>query len=716
MNEELPDPLLDAKLREVALPANLLARLRATSIPSGVELDQALRDVPLPNDFSLRLRAHVDDFVIDDALNDVAVPTDLLAKLHIIPEVRRKSSWRRLALAASLLMVVGGLYGLTLNSIFTVIRPRAAVAERLPVIDLGPLRLEMRQSQLPVIQVARDMQTVAPFAPPRDDPNAIAVKFIPFGRQTAPGAAGQMFELQANGKFRPDDDIFLLRWGALGAAYAGGAPQPELERVLTPRASGIDLPLVRGYDRVFWLKQGVHPPLSPAVDPALRTSRLILSNRTDSVDLTRRRLAARRLPDPSSMHVEDFLAAVDYRFPTPEPGAVAIHTAAGPALLDQQQHHLLQVGVKVGRASRSERASHLTVALDISTSMGTGDRLETAKRAIAALAKHAGPDDRFSLIAFHHDVAHIVEPLAHNELGEFATIIAPLRASGGDNLAAGLQQAVSLLLGSGLDDQLARRLVVLTDEQELLPLKARNLAGNMVATADELDIQTTIVQIGATRDGPPLFPELNAAGTVTCLRARTDKDVLWGMVESLTGVSSVVAVDPALQVEFNPAAVRAYRLVGHGTTAIGELDSLSESTLLHSEEEATALYEVWLHPDRGDEIAWVRAEWRDPQTGGIRETQRQPVRRRQIAASRDEMPLSLQAAAMAAEIGKVFGESFEFELSNTATFRHHKKSRDIRELLEARGELSPALETWSDFRELMDILAALDNVRRNQFP
>jgi len=715
MNDELPDSLLDAKLREVPLPEDLLSRLRTTLVPDTGELDQALRRIPLPNDFSLRLRMRVDELIIDDVLGDVAVPANLLAKLHVIPESREPAPWRRMALAASLLLIVGGLYGLTLSSLINAVRPRAAVVETLPLIDLGPLQLELRESRAPAVQLPPDSPRPRPFTPSRAKADSLSVELLLFDRHVLPGAAGKMRKLLAT-DFKPDDDVFSLRWGALGAPHFGDTRDLDLERITLPRASGIDLPMVRGYDRVFWQKTGVHPPLSPAIHPDLKTSRVVLSNRTDSVELTRRRIATHRLPDAAKICVEDFLAAVDYHFPSPMRGAVAIRTAAGPALFEQHRYQLLQVGVKVGRAPRLHAATHLTVALDISTSMGAGGRLEIATRAIAKLAKYAGPSDRVSLVVFHHDVLHLVESLNSDQLDQLTAIVEPLRATGGDNLVSGLRKAVSILAASGLDDQFARHLVVLTDGQNDLPSEARQLIGSMLGVAEEHSIRTTFVQIGTLTSEPFLVSELQDTGGVSCVQAQTAKEVLWELVEGLTGASVAVADDPVIRVEFNPAAVQAYRLVGHGTKATSSLESLSETTTLHNDEDATALYEVWLYPNSHDEIAWVQAQWRDPQTGRHRETQRQLVSRLQFVTSVGEMPLSLQSAAVAGEIGKILSGGYDFELYDASSFQRHKKSPDFRRLAEVCQKLNPSLESWAEYRDLVGLLATMDSVRRNQAP
>ncbi len=710
MNDELPDSQLDARLREVPLPEDLLSRLRATAVPDADELDQTLREVPLPHDYLRRLHSRVDELVIDDMLVNVSVPAGFLAKLRVIPESRARAPWRRMALAASLLLCVGGLYGMTLISLIDAVRPQAAV-EAIPRIDLDQLQLELRQSQPIAVHLPADPPLPADFAPPRAQTDTLSVALIPLDHDVARGAAGEMFDLLEN--IDVDADLLSLRWGILGAAYFGDTLQQDLEQAPLLRAAGIDLPIARGYDRKFWLANRVHPPISPAVHPALQSSRVKLSNRTDSVELTRRRLAARRLPDAANIRIEDFLAAVDYHFPSPVPGALAIRTAGGPALFERQRCHLLQVGVKAGRASRRHAKTHLTVALDISTSMGAGDRLAMAKRAISKLATHAGSGDRVSLVVFHHELVLLVESLNSDQLDQLPAIVAPLQATGGDNLASGLQQAVSTLLNSGLGDQFARKLVVLTDGQNGLPPGAQSL-GKVLDEADKHGVKTTFVQIGPRTVESNLEAELQDTRGTSWVQALTARDVLWKLVEGLTGASVAVAHNPVITVEFNPETVQAYRLVGYGTSAISGLEP--SNTTLHSEEEATALYEVWLYPNSLNDIAWVQAEWDDPQTGGRHKTGRQLVSRLQFATSVGEMPLSLQAAAVAAEIGKILTAGYDFELSSASSFQHRRKSRDFRRLADACRKLNPSLETWAEYRDLVDLLTAMDNVHRNQAP
>ncbi len=713
MNDELPDPRLDACLRAVPLPEDLLARLRVAAGPADEELDAALVDVPVPAGFSQRLHAAVEDQMIEDILVTVDVPPNLLARLRIIPEVGSAPAWRRLALAACLMVVVGSLYGLGLYSILGAVRPAEAIAASLAPLDLGPLRLQTEEAFVPIVHLPPTRQLPVAPSPPAAPHDEIEVTFVAFEQRPTPGAAGELLALLAAG-MRPSDDTILMRWRALGAPQRAEPSLPDLVSVAAPRAPGPPLPPVRGYDRAFRLRHDQHPPVSPAANATLATSHVPLTGRSDSVDLTRRQLVAGRLPDEEQVRVEDFLASLDYHFPVPAGNELTIHTAAGPALFASQPHHLLQVGIQGPRAARPNPATHLAIALDISTSMSRGQRLVMATQALAKLFRHVGPDDHVSLIVFHHDAVRLVENLERGQIGQLAAALAPLRASGGDNFAGGLQQAISTLLAAGLDDRVARSLVVLTDGQCSLPPQAEAGVRDLLRAADAEEIRTTVVQVGPPvgtelPTGKPLWETLGPCPGTTFRQAVDAREVRWRVVEALTGQPVAVADKPAIRVTFDPRTVKAYRLVGHGATQFRGQETPPESTALHDAEGATVLYELWLHPNRSEaQIARVEASWRDPRSGRRRTTPGTVVNRSQIVSSVAEMAPSLQAAAVAAELGGMLSGTHEFELSGPGGFEHRKKRRDFGSLATACEQLSPQLASWSEFQSMMKLVETLD--------
>ena len=93
------------------------------------------------------------------------------------------------------------------------------------------------------------------------------------------------------------------------------------------------------------------------------------------------------------------------------------------------------------------------------------------------------------------------------------------------------------------------------------------------------------------------------------------EEIQWSLVETLTGDSSLVASEAKLNVQFNPKAVAAYRLIGHEATAVGGLLPAAVESDLRVGQEATVLFEVWLYPNNEDDVAVVRLHWTAPDSG-----------------------------------------------------------------------------------------------------
>src|SRR5262249_20592515 len=109
------------------------------------------------------------------------------------------------------------------------------------------------------------------------------------------------------------------------------------------------------------------------------------------------------------IRVEEFLAAMDYRFAPPEQETLAIRTAAGPSPFAPAGTQLLQVAVQAGPAApRDFQPQHVVLALDVSASMRHGGRWELVRRAALRWMRELRPLDELSIIVFRSEAEIIV--------------------------------------------------------------------------------------------------------------------------------------------------------------------------------------------------------------------------------------------------------------------------------------------------------------------
>ncbi len=708
---------LDTQLRDVPLPDGLLERLRSVAGWSDNELDGELRRVPVPDEVGDRLKQAVLDESIDERLRDVEIPWGLLAKLRNIPrrEARRTERFVRFAAAASLFLLITASYVLAVAGILGGFQPDEAepVAVWLPYD--GPTSVNASVTPPPVeIVVAANEPVERPVkADAALDPD---VQFVYLLEHSFDGPAGQLFDEFRTG-LRLWDDVILMSYGPLGFPDRAADDLPELDPPPLPPRGGVSPPVVPQYNRRFLVLRETHPVVFPAGHESLATSALPVSTDTSSFDLTQRLLAEKRLPAARSIRVEDFLAAVDYQFPPARPGEIGLRISAGPSAfgrsmspllarelgspLLQSPAGILQVGVQAGRVPAREQAvTHLTVALDVSASMRWGGRLEMAQRALRNLIEHLQPRDRLSLIVFNDRIVHRIENAGAHHVAELQSLVDRLEADGGTNIAAALQQAVSLALLVPQDVQAARRLVLITDGRARLDEPTVGKLQQLLTWAIDEGLLMDIMELN---EDQPVDEVLQALADAAGSRVRqylSPERLRWELLETLTGSSSLVASDVEIRVAFDPNCVLAYRLLGHEANSVGGLLADTSPADLHSGEATAAMYELWLLPGTGNVIGTAELSWLDAATGQSRRERRE-ITRLQFATSFAEASLPLQYGMLAAETAEAMRGS-PFSESRNGGVEH---------VLDLADQTDSMLAKRPSLRRFREFLQRIEDVR-----
>jgi len=686
---------LDARLRQVPLPAHLVARLRRTAlvddagldaalcyvaVPAGLEerlrrvvivddegLDAVLGEVPVPEGLTDRLRRSVfaTDDGLDEAIRDVPVPHGLLGRWQ-----RPSKSWTRLArltkwaTAASLMIVIGLSYFGAMLALLVATYPLSEVS-RSRLASSAPI--EVRPAREPV-EPDFDAVVIASHGSPADD-GYWEGEVVPLpelrlveSQSRRPSAIDEV-----NSLFVPEarDTLFLdARWGVLTAETLYD-DQLRLEKVPGLIRRGIDLPLVPGANKPFLIRHGVHPFVYPAAHPQLRVSQVPLAVDASSYELTRRHLEDDELPPADAVRTEDFLAAVDYGFPPPKRGALGVTTAAGVSPFGTKGVSLLQIGVQARElANHKHTPAHLVLAIDVSASMRWGGRLEMIRRALGYVVGRLEPEDRISLVAFSEDAQVLLEEGGPDEADQLLCAIDLLSVRHATNVGAGLRQAYAVARGAESFGKSATRVVLVTDGLAVLgrettdPIECclAEAAGRKKASEK---IRLEVIDLCQEAESDGQLASFARSGGGKLHRATNADQIRWALLEVINGKSQLVATDARLTVTFNPKLVVMYRLLGHEAKAMAGLMPPRTEADFHAGQSASALYEVVLKEGSGgDEIATAELSWQIPGGSEVdRRTHRRKVRRGQFAASFVQSPLSLQQAALVAQTAEVLRKS-----------------------------------------------------------
>lgn len=505
---------------------------------------------------------------------------------------------------------------------------------------------------------------------------------------------------------RPYDDVVRMKWGVMGYSSFTEDVPGELDSPRLPLAAGIETPL-RGVGRAFFLRYRTLPPVEPSAGPDFAIAPVPLSTRVQSYLDVQKLASQNRRPDPRRIRVEDFLAAVNYRFPLPEPGTLGIRTAGGPSVFGPEGAALLQVGVQAGTLQRpTNEGTHLVLAIDLSSSMSRGSRLQEVRQGVSRLFDQLEPGDFLSLVLFQDEVVEQVEKASPGDREGLKRLLLSVEPHGGTDLAAGLQQAMTLLLADSLPQ--SKRLVLITDSRVIMPAKTEQQVHSLLAEGEAVGAKMQILDVSDRNETDPVLAEWAKVLSGDVRRTPDAGRIYWHLLEQLSGRSPVVASEAKLSVRFNPECVAAWRLIGHDANSFAAINPPSLDAQLKAGEAATGLFEIWFKPGESDDVGRAELTWKDPESGTPHQVQ-QRISRLQFAPTTAEMPITLQQAALAAETAEVLKGSRDSlrELGFVPA-----NGRGLAGVLAVGRTVHPRLAERAEFQAFLEFVARLEKLER----
>lgn len=367
---------------------------------------------------------------------------------------------------------------------------------------------------------------------------------------------------------------------------------------------------------------------SPTISSWTLTSKDALSTFAIDVDtasygLARAKLMQGVLPPPESVRVEEWLNYFRYSYPEPEQGApLSVTMELAPSPLTPSRH-LLRVGVQGRTVDLSERKpAHLTFLVDVSGSMSGPERLPLAKRALRLLVDQLRDGDTVALVTYAGSVRLVLPHTALTEKARIHEAIEQLSAGGSTAMSSGLtlayQQAVRVL-----DSKSTSRVIVLSDGDANVGPSSHEVLLKEISGHVKEGVTLTTVGFGMDNYKSVLMEQLADKGNGNHFYVDSLLAAKRIFVEQLGGTLEVIAQDVKLQVEFDPAQVNAYRLVGYENREVADRDFRNDRVdagELGSGHRVTALYELDLKEHAGAGLATVRVRAKAPRGVDAHET------------------------------------------------------------------------------------------------
>ena len=331
---------------------------------------------------------------------------------------------------------------------------------------------------------------------------------------------------------------------------------------------------------------------------------------TSSYAVVRRHIQHGQLPPANAVRVEELINYFNYRYPVAkdEKHPFAFETELSTAAWNQNRQ-ILRISLAAWKQPVDTLpASNLVFLVDVSGSMQAADKLPLLKSSLKLLARQMRAQDSVSLVTYAGSSAVVLEPTTGDNKKKILDAIDSLGAGGGTHGAAGLKDAYRLAAEHKLKDGI-NRVILATDGDFNVGMSNTDELVDFISKKREEGISLTTLGFGQGNYNDHLMEQLADKGDGNNAYIDTLSEAQKVLMEQVGATLYTVAKDAKVQVEFNPAVVAEYRLIGYENRLLREQDFNNDKIDagdIGAGHTITALYEIALHGSGGERLATRR--------------------------------------------------------------------------------------------------------------
>jgi len=379
----------------------------------------------------------------------------------------------------------------------------------------------------------------------------------------------------------------------------------------------------------FRARYGVNPFVETERD---RFSTFAMDVDTASYTRARTMIAEGRLPDPAAVRTEEFVNAFsDPRAADPS-RAFSVFCEGGPSPFgiggtrgkgdDTPLVEQVQITVKARDLAPGERRpAILTFAIDTSGSMQHGARLDLVSSALGVLLDGLAPDDRVGIVAYGTQAYLVLPHTPARERERIAGALESLSCHGATNVEAGLDLAYRLA-DEVAHPRAASRVIVCSDGVATSGERDAEALLRKVRVYADRGIYLSVVGFGEERYDDAFLERIANQGNGQYGYVSSARDAARLFADNLPAALSVLARDAKIQVDFDPAVVRQYRLLGYENRDVKDEDFRNDAIdagEVGPGSTVTAIYEVVRRPASAGDLGRVHLRYHDTSLGRVEE-------------------------------------------------------------------------------------------------
>jgi len=336
-------------------------------------------------------------------------------------------------------------------------------------------------------------------------------------------------------------------------------------------------------------------------NPIKRTAEEPVSTFSVDVDTAsyanvRRSLNDGRRPPSDAVRVEELVNYFDYGYARPANRAAPFQSfvAVTPSPWSSQRQ-IVQIGLQGYDLPRaSQPPLNLVFLVDTSGSMWSEDRLPLATKALNLLVDQLRPQDRVAIVAYAGSAGAVLAPTDGRSKLKVRCALQSLRAGGSTAGGQGLTLAYDLAR-QNFDPKAVNRVILLTDGDFNVGVADPSKLKDVVADKRKDGVYLSVYGFGRGNYNDVMMQTLAQNGNGTAAYIDTLNEARKLFREDFASSLFPIADDVKIQVEFNPARVSEYRLIGYETRLLAREDFNNDQVdagEVGSGASVTALYEI----------------------------------------------------------------------------------------------------------------------------
>ncbi len=317
---------------------------------------------------------------------------------------------------------------------------------------------------------------------------------------------------------------------------------------------------------------------------------------TASYSYVRRMLEDGYVPEPDAVRIEEMVNYFPYDYAGPDGAEVPFKSsmAVYPTPWNPKTQ-LLHIGIKgyvppVGQ----DTASNLVFLIDTSGSMDEADKLPLLKRAFGLLIDQLSGNDTVSIVVYAGSAGVVLEPTKATDKTSILAALDNLSAGGGTAGAEGIELAYRLAEQHKIADG-TNRVILATDGDFNIGIDDPDDLENFIKTKRDAGISLSVLGFGRGNLDDATMQALAQNGNGNASYISSFKEAQKVLVAEVGGTLQTIAQDVKIQIEFNPALVAEYRLIGYETRALNREDFNNDAVDagdIGAGHTVTAIYEI----------------------------------------------------------------------------------------------------------------------------